>query len=70
MIKKTLADFNYDYQAYTNYLETIECVKNKEHILIDNRGYDNKYSETKEATNPWLKYAKKLNLTPAEIDFF
>lgn len=25
MARKTLADFNYDYQAYANYLESAEC---------------------------------------------
>lgn len=25
MSRKTLADFNYDYQAYANYLESAEC---------------------------------------------
>lgn len=24
-MRKTLADFNYDYQAYANYLESAEC---------------------------------------------
>lgn len=27
MARKTLADFNYDYQAYANYLESAECAK-------------------------------------------
>lgn len=27
MARKTLSDFNYDYQAYANYLESAECMQ-------------------------------------------
>ena len=27
MARKTLADFNYDYQAYADYLESAECMQ-------------------------------------------
>lgn len=27
MMGKTLADFNYDYQAYADYLESAECMQ-------------------------------------------
>lgn len=29
MARKTLADFNYDYQAYADYLESAECANDE-----------------------------------------
>lgn len=36
MARKTLEDFNYDYQAYANYLESAECANDDGYdILVD-----------------------------------
>lgn len=94
MARKTLSDFNYDYQAYADYLESAECanddgydtyVDHKGNIYESddwtkghghknvNNGYDrdkdNDRSKGRGWKNPWLKYAKKLNLTAEEIEF-
>lgn len=94
MARKTLADFNYDYQAYADYLESAECAnddgydtyadingniyesddwtKGHGHKNVNNgysRDKDNDRSQGRKWKNPWLKYAEKLNLTPAEFEF-
>ena len=94
-MRKTLEDFNYDYQAYADYLESAECANDDGYdILVDvpsgniyertngdwtkghghknvfngyDRDKDDERSENREWKNPWLKYIKKLNLTPEEI---
>lgn len=39
MARKTLADFNYDYQRYADYLESPECANDEGYsIYADNRG--------------------------------
>lgn len=100
MARKTLEDFNYDYQAYADYLESAECMQDdgidiygegrnvytptdgdwrKGHgHFVDNSGL-NKPDYNRDANderskgrpwyNKWLKYAKKLNLTPSEVEF-
>lgn len=36
MARKTLSDFNYDYQAYANYLESAECANDDGYdVLVD-----------------------------------
>ena len=95
MARKTLSDFNYDYQAYANYLESAECANDdgysvygdqygnvyeaidgdwtKGHSHInensnwEGRGLDHPASKGRPWKNNWLKYAEKLNLTPADI---
>lgn len=94
MARKTLADFNYDYQAYADYLESAECANDDKYdTYVDingniyesddwtkghghknvNNGYDrdkgDERSQGRKWKNPWLKYAEKLNLTTAEVDF-
>ena len=97
MARKTLSDFNYDYKAYANYLESAECANDEGYdILVDvpsgniyertdddwtkGHGHKNVYngydrdkdddrSKGRNWKNPWLKYAEKLNLTPAEVEF-
>ena len=94
MARKTLADFNYDYQAYADYLESAECAnddgydtyvdingniyesddwtKGHGHKNVNNgynRDKDDDRSQGRKWKNPWLKYAKKLNLTSEEVEF-
>lgn len=39
MARKTLEDFNYDYQAFANYLESAECANDEGYdIFVDSRG--------------------------------
>ncbi len=96
MAVKTLADFDNDYQAYADYLESAECTNDGEYDVIadqygnvytptegdwtkghghknENTNYDrpsdSKDSYGRDWKNPWLKYAGKLNLTLAEVEF-
>lgn len=94
MARKTLEDFNYDYQAYADYLESAECAnddgydtyvdingniyesddwsKGHGHKNVNNgydRDKDDDRSQGRKWKNPWLKYAKKLNLTSEEVEF-
>ena len=44
-MRKTLEDFNYDYQAYANYLESAECANDEDYdIYADEKG--NVYERT------------------------
>lgn len=45
MARKTLADFNYDYQAYANYLESAECTNDDEYDVVADQ-YGNAYTPT------------------------
>ena len=39
MARKTLADFNYDYQKYADYLESAECAKDEGYdTYVDEKG--------------------------------
>ena len=45
MARKTLADFNYDYQAYADYLESPECTNDDGYDVIADQ-YGNVYTPT------------------------
>lgn len=45
MARKTLADFNYDYQAYADYLESPECTNDDGYDAVADQ-YGNVYTPT------------------------
>ncbi len=51
MARKTLEDFNYDYQAYADYLESPECVNDDGYDVIGDQ-YGNVYTPTE---GDWTK---------------
>lgn len=51
MARKTLADFNYDYQAYADYLESPECTNDDGYDVIGDQ-YGNVYTPTE---GDWTK---------------
>lgn len=51
MARKTLDDFNYDYQAYADYLESAECANDDGYDVIADQ-YGNVYTPTE---GDWTK---------------
>lgn len=57
MARKTLADFNYDYQAYADYLEPAECANDDGYSV-----YGDEYGNVYEAIDgDWTKGYSHIN---------